>query len=209
MRRYTRIFLVLIQLLNSFLLATSMPGDVPAAPFLSKFHRAMVRAESSMIGVDREIPVAFGSGGGCYRGYGDVSTHECRETLALMPSQNLNPNDIIQGPNGQLLTRDFERRDPMIWKGNNRCIIGVSLYEARLVKGLYPQFKEAASLIIEKCSGRGRGGVIRFAHFEVVVFDERVLPRHVPDYFNEFFRQSANIPLSRGLNRLWVQRSRQ
>ncbi|MCJ1414474.1 hypothetical protein MMC32_000800 [Xylographa parallela] len=186
-----------------------MANGIPAAPLLAKFRHAMESAELHMRGVDHAVPFAFENGGGCFTGFGRVSLQECLDTLTLMPSHDLSPNDITDGPHGQILTRDFHRREPKIWKRRGACVIGLSLYDKPSAKGLYPQFQEAAGLIVNKCAARGIGGLIRFSHFEVVVFDEGVLPRPVPDYIFDFSRYSSNIPFSRGLLRLWERRSRQ
>ncbi|MCJ1318454.1 hypothetical protein MMC15_003782 [Xylographa vitiligo] len=209
MRCHTRIFLILTQLLNSFSPATSTDRDIPAEPLLAGFHLAMERAESNMRRNDPRLPVHFKTGGGCYGGFGRVSQQECQAALGLMPSHNLSPDDVTDGPDGQVLTRTFVQCRPLIWKRDGRCVIGVSIYDKPTVKGLYPPFREAASLIIDQCAARGVGGLIRFSHFEVVVFDERLLPTLVPDYIFDFSRRSENIPFSRGLRRLWEQRPRQ
>ncbi|MCJ1432448.1 hypothetical protein MMC27_001804 [Xylographa pallens] len=209
MRCYTRIFLTLIHLLYTFRLATSMTNGIPAAPLLSKFRYAMGVAERHMQGADQTMPFAFENGGGCFTGFGRVSLQECVDALAQMPSHNLSPDDITEGPHGQVLTLDFKRREPKIWKTGGACVIGLSLYDKPSAKGLYPHFQEAASLIVNTCAARGIGGLIRFSHFEVVVFDEGMLPRPVPNHIFDFSQYSSNIPFSRGLRRLWERRSRQ
>ncbi|MCJ1377666.1 hypothetical protein MMC17_000762 [Xylographa soralifera] len=151
------------------------------------------------------MPAPFGHGGGCYTGFGHVSRQVCRGALDLMPSHNLSPEDVTEGPLGQVVTRTFNRGEPKIWRLDPGCIIGVSLYDETSAKGLAPLFKEAASLIIGNCVGRSIGGLLRFSHFEVIVFDEGLLPRPVPDYIFDFSRQSENIPFSQGLYRLRAQ----
>ncbi|MCJ1292581.1 hypothetical protein MMC34_004132 [Xylographa carneopallida] len=202
-------FPLLKQLLIYLTFVTSTSDPISARPLLAKFHSAMEEADLRMRGVDHPTAVRFENGGGCYTGFGHVNLQECRDALALMPSHNLRPDDLTEGLDGQVLTRDFYRREPKIWKAAGECVIGATLYDRAGVKGLYPLFQQAASLIIQKCAARSIGGLIRFSHFEVVVFDQGLLPRRVPDYIYDFSRQSVNIPFSRGLERLWQQRSRQ
>ena len=157
---------------------------------------------------DGVTPRPYENGGGCYTAFGHVNRQEYLDSLAYMPFHNLNPHDILDGPQGPMLTLEFHRNMPKVWKGANNCVIGVSLYDRPMVKGLYPHFRDAASLIIDKCAARGIGGLVRFSHFEVIVFDEAVLPGQDSQPILEFSRQRANIPFSEGLRRWWDQRNR-
>lgn len=151
-----------------------------------------------------DFPIDFAVGGGCFGGYGrSIPLPSCRVALSFMPSAHPSPSDIVVGTKSPILTLNFYRASPKVWTHSD-CVIGVSLLDVPTAKGLYPPLKQAASLITDHCVVRGLGGLVRFAHFEVVVFDARLLPgyeRPGGSIF-EFSSQMENIPFSTGLKRL-------
>ena len=166
---------------------------------------AMEDAEKSMQLHSAAIPAAYTSGGGCYTGFGTALNNlDCILAYAKMPSEN-RPNDVYELNSVPQVAPVFEQRYPRIWSHKN-CIIGASVYDERQAKGLYPAFRFAAGLILDKCVARATGGLLRFAHFEVVMFDGALLPRDSPFPLSDFTTNFANIPFSKGLTRLWSAR---
>ncbi|MCJ1284864.1 hypothetical protein MMC26_004201 [Xylographa opegraphella] len=200
---------VLLLLSALDLAASTRPSteiEIPADPLLNRFQSAMTFALEHMNLVDRAYPAWYDNGGGCYFGYGtSLSGAQCRAAVAQMPSQNPDVDDVTEGTNGPILTRNFYQTMPLIWRSND-CLIGVSVSDVRRAKGLYPLFKEAAQLILDTCVTRARGGLVRFGHFEVILFDAKLLPGYeeqaTRNFIYDFAMQEANIPFSTGLLRM-------
>ena len=96
----------------------------------------------------------------------------------------------------------FKQYRPMLWK-DGTCLIGVSVFDEIETRGLLKFFRDAAGLIVDRCVTRATGGLVRFAHFEVVVFDDALLPKISEDYVTAFAQWGPNIPFSKGLGNLW------
>ena len=168
---------------------------------------ALEKARRHMGRTAPPIPPPFSIGGGCYTGFGtSLNVQDCRTALGQMPSNNLDPHDIQITGTGHWIARIFDYDHPLLWK-YNRCLIGVSLYDTTRTRGLYPAFRNAAGAIVDGCVARSTGGLVRFAHFEVVVFEDSLLPRQTPDYVFDFLNDPGNLPLSAGLERLWRERT--
>ncbi|MCJ1437450.1 hypothetical protein MMC27_006837 [Xylographa pallens] len=198
--------ILLLSALNLIAPTNATRGEVPAQPFLDRFQRAIRIAGEHMHQADQTFPKDYDIGGGCYTGFGTMLVRpQCRRAVAQMPSQHPDVDDITEGFDGPILTRHFYQSEPMIWKDND-CLIGVSLTDVSSAKGLYPQFREAAQLILDTCVIRGRGGMVRFGHFEVVLFDAKLLPGYeqqaAGNYIRDFSSKEDNIPFSTGLVRI-------
>ena len=179
--------------------------EIPAMPLLTGFQDAMSRAYSAMNMEDRAYPRVYDTGGGCYTGYGtSMSRVQCGYAIALMPAQDPDVDDITEGMSGPILTRNFYRTQPLVWR-NKDCLIGVTVSDVGRAKGFYPLFREAAQMIQDTCVTRARGGLIRFRHFEVIIFDARLLPGYeqqdTQDFIFNFASQRDNVPFSRGVIR--------
>ncbi|MCJ1289060.1 hypothetical protein MMC34_000592 [Xylographa carneopallida] len=176
--------------------------EIPVQPLFIRFQKAMSVAQRHMRLMDQAYPVVYDYGGGCYTGYGALSLTQCRSAISKMPSQHPSVDDITEGMIGPVLTRNFYQERPLVWRSDD-CLIGVSVMDAPRAKGLYPLFREAAQLILDRCVVRARGGLVRFAHFEVVLFDARTLPGYGQrDFIRDFAVQEDNIPFSTGLVRI-------
>ena len=93
----------------------------------------------------------------------------------------------------------------MVWS-HGSCVIGVSLFDELETRGLYGTFRDAAGLTVNNCATRAVGGMLRFAHFEVVVFDASVLLPVMQLNAHNFLKNITNLPFSAGLERLWRHR---
>ncbi|MCJ1379481.1 hypothetical protein MMC17_002582 [Xylographa soralifera] len=180
--------------------------EVPASALLYRFQEAIRRARKHMNRPDHALPLDYMMGGACYTGFGtSMNLAQCRGAIAQMPDQHPDVDDIVEGYSGPILTRNFDKDKPLIWRSND-CLIGVSLMDVPRAKGLYPLFREAAQLIFDKCVMRSRGGMIRFGHFEVVLFDAKLLPGYeqqaTPEFIRNFALEEDNIPFSKGLIRI-------
>ena len=176
------------------------------AELMHKLDKGMRLASEFMAKTSMDIPESFGEGGGCYKAFGtSLRLQDCQAALALMRTENISPDDVRDTAAGPEVMRAFERSNMLAWKHNN-CVIGVSVRHTARTMGLYPPFRDCASLIINRCVSRADGGMVRFGYFEVVVFDDTVLPRTVPDYIYDWVSDPRNIPWSRGLERLWRER---
>ncbi|MCJ1421542.1 hypothetical protein MMC32_007906 [Xylographa parallela] len=198
--------ILLLSALGLIVPTNAVRGEIPVQPLLDRFRTAIRAARGHMYMADQAFPQDYDNGGGCYTGFGTtMALSECRAAIARMPAQHPDVDDITEGFDGPILTRTFHQNDPMIWKDND-CLIGVSLLDVPTAKGLYPLFKEAAQLIFDNCVIRSRGGMVRFAHFEVVLFDAKLLPGYVQgapaDYIHTFSSDEDNIPFSMGLVRI-------
>ncbi|MCJ1471665.1 hypothetical protein MMC13_000305 [Lambiella insularis] len=166
----------------------------------SRFSRAMEMADRVMRRDTHQWPQVFANGGGCFSGYGRLlPPPSCRSALEQMPAEGIAAGAGYRGPHM------FTSSRPLIWRHGD-CLIGVSTYRVDQVEGLYPLFRQAAGLIVDRCVARQNGGLVRFAPFEVVVFDARLLPGYerqdVDDFLFDFSSRSENMPFSRGLQRL-------
>ena len=175
------------------------------AELMRKLDKGLRLASDFMAKTSTTRPEGFGEGGGCYTSYGTLRPQDCQAALALMPSENISPDDVRDTAAGPEVMRAFERSNPLAWKYNN-CVIGVGVRHTARTMGLYPPLKDCASMIVNRCVTRAQGGIVRFGYFEVVVFDDTLLPRTVPDYIFHFVSDPRNIPWSRGLERLWFEK---
>ena len=87
-------------------------------------------------------------------------------------------------------------------------MIGLSVLDEAAARGLQRTFRDAAGRILDGCVMRAVGGMVRFAHFEVVVFDQTLLPQALGDPVLAFASNPFNIPFSVGLDKLWHERAR-
>ena len=159
-----------------------------------------------MRSIDRALPIfdtAYASGGACYRGFGaSIRYQDCSAALRLMPAL-YDPREVKLSPAGLLVDAVYEAHRPVVWKHGN-CVIGLSLFDALAARGLQRTFREAAGTIFDECVTRAIGGMVRFAHFEVVVFQETLLPRGLEEPVTAFAHDPLNIPFSTGVERLWL-----
>ena len=199
-------------LLSYILLAYLLSPLTHAAPelryldLLRLLQRSLQSAYSSMQGYTAVLPspLPFYSGGNCYSGYGtSINYSDCNLALSAMPPEALRPGDVVVTRAGEVLVVPvFEQYRPMVWR-HGTCIIGVSIYDVANARGLYKTFRDAAKLIINQCVSRATGGLVRYAQFEVVIFDDAFLPKLDGDYVRAFARWGPNIPFSKGLATLW------
>ena len=159
-----------------------------------------------MRGHDLALPAFNGdytSGGACYRGFGtSLNYRDCKGALSLMPPALYNPRELKISTTGLLIDTIYEQHYPLIWMHGN-CVIGVSVFDEAAARGLQRTFRDAAGTIVGDCVSRAIGGMVRFAHFEVVVFQETLLPRGLGNPIFAFAYNPFNIPFSAGLERLW------
>ena len=194
-----------------YLIYVSQATNHAKPPFLvadltRKLNKGLRLASDFMAKTSQAIPEDFGEGGGCYTSYGtSLRSPDCRAALNLMPSKNIRPDDVRDTPAGPEVMRAFERSNPLAWKHNN-CVIGVSLRHVGRIMGLYPPLRECASLIVNRCVTRAQGGMVRFGFFEVVVFDDTLLPQAGTDTIFQFTSNPNHIPWSRGLTQLWYEK---
>ena len=199
---------LLVHLLFLFWLYGAITGSsFLAASLLSKLDTAMRIATRYMQRRSYVLPLDFNMGGGCYTGFGEsLRFQDCQVALAMIPG--VRPGDIAFTARGILVRPEFRLGSPLVWS-HGSCSIGVSVRNSYASRGLYSTFAAAARLILGRCVGRGHGGMVRFGFFEVVIFDNRLLPRTGPDCLPNFISNIENLPFSNGLARLWRARTLQ
>ena len=194
----------------TFISQTQAVLNLQVSDLMGQLDSALREAQTVMKRFDRILPPsgeAYTSGGACYRAFGtSLSYRDCRGALALMPSVLYGPDEIKMSATGLWVNIIYGQSSPLIWRHGN-CVIGVTVFDEMVARGLQRTFRAAAGTIVDNCVTRAVGGMVRFAHFEVIVFDETLLPREFGDPLLAFAHKLSNIPLSAGLKRLWSERA--